>query len=87
MEKTAAKEITIDITEDQTIVELSKEIQQFSSEIYLKKMVKGNEIEVNIKSFLGLITLQIHNGDSVAVRAVGSDCEEALAAVTNYLSK
>lgn len=82
----ATMEIHINISEEQTIVELSKEIQQFSSEIFIKKVVRGNVIEVNLKSFLGLITLQIQNGDALTVRAVGVDCEKALAAVVNYLT-
>ncbi|MCM3713020.1 HPr family phosphocarrier protein [Halalkalibacter oceani] len=84
--KSVTKDIQINISEEQTIVELSKDLQPFSSEVYIKKIVGGKVIEVNIKSFLGLITLQIHNGDTVNVRAVGEDCEEALAAVVNYLT-
>ncbi|MEW9053273.1 MAG: HPr family phosphocarrier protein [Neobacillus sp.] len=86
MEKTASKTITVNISEKITIVEVSKATQKYESEIYLKKNVNGTIHEINLKSFLGLITLQLKNGDVVAVSAVGDDCEEALKEVVDYLS-
>lgn len=86
MAKESTKEIKVQITEDQTITELSRLIQPFKSEIYLKKMFRGNVIEVNLKSFLGLITLQLQNNDSILVRAVGEDSEEALKKVVEFLT-
>lgn len=79
--------ITVNISETQTIVELSQLTQKFESEIFLKREVRGSVIEVNVKSFLGLITLNLHNGSRLQVRTVGEDCEEALEAVVNYLSR
>ncbi len=79
-------EITVQISEDQTIVELSKSIQPFHADIFLKKFVQGNPVEINIKSFLGLITLHLQNDDRIQVRAVGEDSEEALKAVVDYLT-
>ncbi|WP_216829144.1 HPr family phosphocarrier protein [Alkalihalobacterium elongatum] len=87
MSETSLKEITINIGEDKTIIELSKIIQPFQSEIYLRKLLRGNPIEVNLKSFLGLITLNLQNGDSITVKAVGMDSEEALQAVVHYLTQ
>ncbi len=86
MEKECTKEIIVNITEDQTITDLSKSIQPLNSEIFLKKMVRGMIVEVNLKSFLGLITLQLKNGDKLSVRAVGDDCEVAIDEVVNYLT-
>lgn len=86
MEKSVSKTIEINIPEDVTIVEVSNATQKFQSEIYLKKIVNGATHEINLKSFLGLITLQLRNGDELTVRAVGDDCEQALEEVVNYLS-
>jgi phosphocarrier protein HPr len=86
MEKTVSKKVTVNISENVTIVEVSKATQKYQSEIYLKKNVNGTVHEINLKSFLGLITLQLKNGDDVTVSAVGEDCEEALKEVVNYLS-
>ncbi|MFV8830326.1 HPr family phosphocarrier protein [Alkalihalobacterium sp. APHAB7] len=81
------KEITINLSEDRTIIELSKIIQPFQSEIYLRKLLRGNPIEVNLKSFLGLITMNLQNGDLITVKAVGKDSEEAVQAVVGYLTQ
>lgn len=86
MSNETTQEIKVKITEDQTIIELSKLIQPYQSEIYLKKMVRGSVIEVNLKSFLGLITLQLQNDDSLLVRAVGDDSEAALKQVVEFLT-
>lgn len=86
MEKTSTKEIVVNISETTTIIEVSKVTQKFQSEIYLKKNVNGMIHEINLKSFLGLITLQLKNGDHLTVHAVGEDSEEALEEVVSFLS-
>lgn len=86
MSKSSSKEIVVNITEEQTIIELSKIVQPYNAEIYLKKLVGGNVIEVNLKSFLGLITLQLKNNDQIIVRTVGEDCEEVLEEVVRFLT-
>lgn len=86
MDKSVSKTIEINIPENVTIVEVSNATQKFQSEIYLKKIVNGAVHEINLKSFLGLITLQLRNGDQLTVSAVGEDCETALEEVVNYLS-
>ncbi|MCD8510776.1 MAG: HPr family phosphocarrier protein [Bacillus sp. (in: Bacteria)] len=53
----------------------------------MKKVFRGSVLEINVKSFLGLITLHLENGDSLTVRAVGDDCEEALEEVAKFFSK
>ncbi|MBU8906954.1 HPr family phosphocarrier protein [Desertibacillus haloalkaliphilus] len=86
MSNGSTREITVNISEDQTIIDLSKKIQPFQSQIFLKKIVRGNPIEINLKSFLGLITLNLQNGDTITVRVVGEDSEQALEAVVDYLT-
>ncbi|WP_257008131.1 HPr family phosphocarrier protein [Bacillus sp. FJAT-45350] len=83
---TSQKEITVNISEEQTIVELSKKIQSYKSEIFLSKVLRGTPMEVNLKSFLGLITLHLENHDKILVRAVGEDSTEALEEVVSYLT-
>lgn len=85
-EKCSSKEIVVNISENVTIIEVSKATQKFKSEIYLKKNVNGTLHDINLKSFLGLITLQLKNGDHLTVSATGEDCEEALNEVVSYLS-
>ena len=85
MEKSSTQNIVVNISDNVTIVEVSKATQKYESEIYLKKNVNGTIHEINLKSFLGLITLQLRNGDQLTVRTVGEDCEEALVDVVQYL--
>ncbi len=75
------------MTESQTIIELSQIIQQYDAEIILKKNVNGSIIEANLKSFLGLINLRLHDGDEIVVECVGEDAKEALSEVEVFLSK
>ncbi|MDF0727311.1 HPr family phosphocarrier protein [Cytobacillus sp. S13-E01] len=86
MEKSSSKTINVNISEKVTIVEVSKATQKFQSDIFLKKNVNGTPHEINLKSFLGLITLQLKNGDTLTIKAIGEDCEEALEEVVKYLS-
>ncbi|WP_280770439.1 HPr family phosphocarrier protein [Salipaludibacillus daqingensis] len=79
--------ISVHVDEAQTITELSGQLQKFKSDIYLQKVTRGNVLEVNVKSFLGLVTLHIENGDTILVRAVGEDCEEGLKAVVDFFTK
>ena len=78
------REIKIKITEEQTIIDLSNRLQVFHSEIYLTKVVGGMVREVNLKSLLGLITLQLKSGDTVTIKAVGKDHQEALTEVSRF---
>jgi len=85
--KECQQSVVVNIKETQTIMELSQKLQPFKSDIFLKKIHLGNVIEINVKSFLGLITLHLENGDSLRVRAVGVDCEEALKEVLDFFSE
>ncbi|OIJ14046.1 phosphocarrier HPr family protein [Anaerobacillus arseniciselenatis] len=84
--KTVSQKIIINISEDQTIIELSKLVQPYRSEIFLEKFLNGSVREINLKSFLGLITLRLQNKDQITIKAVGEDCEEALIKVVEYLT-
>lgn len=86
MENCSEKEIIVNIPDNVTIVEVSKATQKYQSEIYLKKVVNGTPYEINLKSFLGLINLQLRNGDRIKVKVVGEDCQQALEDVVQYLS-
>jgi len=84
--KESTQEIIVNIDEDQTIIELSEKIQPYHVEIFIKKIYQGSVYEINLKSFLGLITMRLNNGDKVWIRAEGDDHEEALQAVVDYLT-
>ena len=87
METEQSVKMTVYLSEEKTIVDLSRLIQKYDSEIHLKKIVRGSVIEVNLKSFLGLITLQLKNGDEVVAKATGSDSEQALLEVKTFFTK
>jgi phosphocarrier protein HPr len=87
MSNELVKNMKVYLTENKTIVDLSQLIQKYDSEIYLKKIVNGSVIEVNLKSFLGLINLQLLNGDEIEARAEGEDSQEALLEVERFFSK
>lgn len=80
------KIITVNISEDASIVDLSKTTQKYHSEVFLNKVVNGTPHEINLKSFLGLITLQLRNGDQITVTAEGEDAEEAINEVISFFS-
>ncbi|WP_070120889.1 HPr family phosphocarrier protein [Bacillus marinisedimentorum] len=86
MSESIRENVPVQISDELTIVDLSALTQKYKSEIYLKKVVRGSVIEVSLKSFLGLITLQLQNGDEITIRAVGEDSEEAVAEVETFFS-
>jgi phosphocarrier protein HPr len=81
------KDVTVYLSENKTIVDLSQLIQKYDSEIYLTKIVNGSVFEVNLKSFLGLINLQLRNGDEIKVSVEGEDSRLALIEVIRFFSK
>ncbi|MFC4323655.1 HPr family phosphocarrier protein [Litchfieldia salsa] len=78
MGNSISKNIIVNISENMTIVDLSNLTQKFHSDIFLTKTVNGVIHDINLKSFLGLITLQLKNGDSILVRVEGDDCDKAI---------
>ena len=54
---------------------------QYDSSIYVEHENK----RVNAKSIMGMMTLQLREGEEVLVKADGADEEEALEGIENYL--
>lgn len=54
---------------------------KYESRIYLESTGK----KVNAKSIMGMMSLGLDNGDQVTVTAEGTDEDEAVAAIENYL--
>ncbi|MDZ5783923.1 HPr family phosphocarrier protein [Marinococcus luteus] len=80
------REVIVNIDSKQTISELSNLLQPFKAEVYLRKASEGNVQEINLKSFLGLVSTRLENGERVYLLAEGEDKEKALDAVEEYLS-
>ena len=55
---------------------------QFVSSVY----IESDNLRVNAKSIMGMMTLVLKAGETVVVSADGSDEEAAVAAVESYLS-
>ncbi|SEA76430.1 phosphotransferase system HPr (HPr) family [Thalassobacillus cyri] len=81
-----SKKVIVHIDETQTIMELNQIIQKYEAEILIKKNVNGSIIEVNLKSFLGLINLRLHNGDELYVYCSGPEASEAMKAIEQFLN-
>ena len=80
------KEIVIaDVVDkyDNPIAELVQVACQFSSSLYL---VRGNH-RINAKSIMGMMSLNISDGEAVTVVTDGKDEQEAASAIEEYLSK
>lgn len=60
-----------------------QEANRFSSDIFLKK----DEVEVNAKSIMGLMSLAISSGTVIVIRASGNDEEEAVHALCEFVEK
>jgi catabolite repression HPr-like protein len=60
-----------------------QEANRFSADIYLEKDGK----KVNAKSIMGLMSLAIGPGSVITLIADGSDEEEAIEALTNYVQQ
>lgn len=81
------RSVTVHLDENQTIVELSRIVQHYDAEILVKKEVQGSWYEVNLKSILGLINLQLKNGDLIYIESKGKDQQQALEDIESYFSK
>ena len=55
---------------------------QFQSRILLK----SGEMQVNAKSIMGMMTLNLTEGEELVVSADGEDEEHAVASIENYLT-
>lgn len=79
------QEITIQIPEGleaRPVALLVQVASQYGSEIY----VESDNKKVNAKSIMGMMTLSLYSGDTVAVSASGADEEEAIANIEKFLS-
>ncbi|SDC65748.1 catabolite repression HPr-like protein [Pelagirhabdus alkalitolerans] len=56
---------------------------QYAAEVFLEK---GNR-RINAKSIMGLLSLAVAKGDEVTLLSDGGDAEEAVDALTEFLSK
>lgn len=84
--KRVHQNITINIGEDQTIIELSERIQSYNAEVTIRKVLQGNVHEINLKSLLGLFSVRLRNGDRITVECFGEEAEQALEAIVTYFS-
>ena len=69
--------------EDRPIAFLVQMASQFESKILFEA---GNK-QVNVKSIMGMMSLGLYQIDDVTVVADGTDEEEAVAQIENYLTK
>ena len=79
-----SKEVTIGLAsglEARPAAMLVQVASQYNCSIYLENGVKS----VNAKSIMGMMTLQLREGEEVLVKADGADEEEALEGIENYL--
>ena len=72
-----------DVVEATPIAHLVQLANQYSSIIYLEK----DNVKVNAKSIMGMMSLVISQGSRIVVDAQGDDCEAAVAALEDFLSK
>lgn len=79
------KSITIGISnglEARPIAMLVQVASQYTSNIYLESEAR----KVNAKSIMGMMSLELDNGESVTVSIDGADEEEAMKSIEEYLS-
>ena len=60
-----------------------QEASRFSADVFIEKGGK----KVNAKSIMGLMSLAINSGAAITLIAEGSDEQEALDALTEYVQK
>lgn len=78
------KSITIalkDGLEARPIAELVQVASKYDSRIYIELGTK----RVNAKSIMGMMSLELDNGDEMTVSAEGKDEEEAIQDIESYL--
>ncbi len=79
-----SKEITVGLTNTFEVRPLAMVVQiagKYRCSIYLTK----EEKTVSAKSFMGVITLELDEGDVVTVRTEGADEEEAAEEIIRFL--
>ncbi|PAD17569.1 HPr family phosphocarrier protein [Shouchella clausii] len=86
MEK-VEKEMQVALSEEQTVLELGECLKNFQAEVFIRKMENGNVYTANANSLLGLINLQLKNGDTVVILAEGREAQQAVEALAHFLVK
>ena len=79
------KPITIHLStglEARPVAQLVQVASQFESEIH----VISGERNVNAKSIMGMMSMPLNQGESVTVIAEGTDEQDAVDAIGNYLN-
>ena len=79
------KSVTIQLTEGlqaRPVAMLVQVASQYESSVYIETDGK----KVNAKSIMGMMTLELSEGESVNVTADGKDEERALEGIEKYLS-
>lgn len=69
-------------TENRPIALLVQVASQYDSKIYLETENK----KINAKSIMGMMTLNLTEGEELVVSADGEDEEHAVASIENYLT-
>ena len=68
--------------EDRPIAHLVQEASQYASQVYIEIDNK----KINAKSIMGMMSLGMDSGEEVVVTAEGSDEENAVIGIENFLS-
>ncbi len=79
-------EVVVNVKDDKDarpIAFLVQTASQFDSKIY----IECGEKHVNAKSIMGMMTLSLTNGMSIAVTADGQDEEEAIDKIKEFLTE
>lgn len=79
------KPVTIQIssgTENRPVAYLVQVASQYESKIYLEMENK----KINAKSIMGMMTLNLKEGESLTVSADGADEQQAVECIEQYLS-
>ena len=82
-----SKNITINIPTDmeaRPVALLVQVASQFESNVYIEIL---DQKKINAKSIMGMMSLNISDGEAVTVVTDGEDEQEAASAIEEYLSK
>ena len=79
-----SKEVTVNCITDKN-VKWATYLVQISNEYSSSLRIKHKEHNMNAKSLLGVLSLELSNGDVVTITADGTDEKSAVEAVSNIL--
>jgi len=79
------REVTVNCVLDaRPIAMLVQKASQFESNVYIEIL---EQKKINAKSIMGMMSLNISDGEAVTVVTDGKDEQEAASAIEEYLSK